>query len=320
MAPPPPPRGSLRGSGPTHKARAERSARHGSGNVPVWPRPSHGMPLSEPWAEGRQGLHDRRGGLAQTLACSHRARTWCQDSGRRGGGAEPPGLQAALGRGGECEGQPAQGDGGTRAPRGHCAPGKGQASYVSSGRGLGAQLGSQGDSWMTTWPWPRLRGVVRVCCAQTRGPRAGGGPQGSRGPPDPHLPKPCGLVSRTVGTAGAPPRLARSTWCQSPDGAARDHHAQRQARANVCVTPAPARGAHPHAVGSASAPLPSPPTSAHTNGPSSVPRPSVSEDPGPRGWHLGAACSEDPSVGPSLPPEPRTRQSSARPSLRDPTP
>lgn len=95
--------------------------------------------------------------------------------------------------------------GGTRAPRGHCAPGKGQASYVSSGRGLGAQLGSQGDSRMTTWPWPRLRGVVRACCAQTRGLRAGGGPRGSRGPPDPHLPKPCGLVSRTVGTAGAHP-------------------------------------------------------------------------------------------------------------------
>lgn len=134
------------------------------------------MPWSKLRGEWWQGLHDGRG-----LAW-HRPRP---------APAEPePGAKtpaSSVGVGGpshqECR-QPSEreesvksrwlgGDAGTRAPRSHSVPGKGQASYVSSGRGLSAQLGSQGNSRMTTWPWPRLAGGG---CMQTQGLRAGGHP------------------------------------------------------------------------------------------------------------------------------------------------
>lgn len=117
---------------------------------------------------------------------------------------------------------------------------------------------------MTTWPWPRLRGVVRVCCAQTRGLRAGGGPRGSRGPPDPHLPKPLRSGVPDGGHRGSPtpagslnlapiPRRCRSRPPRTAPGPG-------ERVRDPCAT----RGAHPHAVGSASAPLPSPPPPAPT--------------------------------------------------------
>lgn len=178
------------------------------------PIPGHKMPQSKLWGERRQGLHDGRG-LAwhrpqpvPTELGSH----WCQDTGQqRGGGGGLSRQECRQPSGGEecVKSSWLGGDVGTWAPRSHSMPGKGQASYVSSGRGLSAQLGSQGNSRMTTWPWPRLGGGVAVC------KRTGSGQGGVRVVPEARLaPTPLSPVVRCP--VQWAPQEAYPSWLSQP--------------------------------------------------------------------------------------------------------